>query len=93
MINAGRKRHAAEIIPAQVIGGRRSQAGKIGVSGGQVSMSLCRWIVTRMKCAVGDDAWRESGDGSARADSDATGNLTGAAIGHGRSAQNGEILG
>jgi hypothetical protein len=56
-------------------------------------MSLCRCSVTRMECAVGNDAWRESGDGSARTDSDVAGNLTGAAIGYGRSAQDGESLG
>jgi hypothetical protein len=55
-------------------------------------MSLCRRIVTRVKRAVANDAWRESGDSSARAHSDAAENLTGAGVGHGRSAQNGEIL-
>ena len=81
MINAGRKRHAAEVIPAQVSG--RRQSGKLVVGDGEVGMSLCRHTVTRVECAIGDDAWWESGDGSARADSDATENLSGAAISHG----------
>jgi hypothetical protein len=55
-------------------------------------MSLCRGSVTGVKGAVRDDAWRESGDVSARANSDATGNLAGAAVGHSGSAQDGEIL-
>jgi hypothetical protein len=56
-------------------------------------MGLCRRRITGMECAVADDARRESGDGCARADSNIAGNLTGAGIGHGRSAQDGERLG
>src|SRR5450432_3795699 len=93
MINAGRKDLAAEISPGQVIGGRRSQAGKGAVGDGEVGMSLCRRSVSRVESAVDDDAWRESRDGGARTDSDIAGNGTGAGIGHGRRAQNGEVLG
>ena len=56
-------------------------------------MSLGRHGVTRVECAVGDDAWQESGDSRARADSDIAGNLTGTRIGDGGSTQNGESLG
>jgi hypothetical protein len=55
-------------------------------------MSLCGYGITRTECAIGNNAWREPGDGSARTDSDVARNLTGAAIGHGRGAQDGEIL-
>jgi hypothetical protein len=56
-------------------------------------MSLAGGGVTGVERAVGDDAGRKSRDVSARANSDATENLTGAAIGHGGSAEDGEILG
>jgi hypothetical protein len=56
-------------------------------------MSLGRSSVTRVECAVGDDAWRESGDRSARADSDVARNLTCARIGDGGSTEDGEGLG
>jgi hypothetical protein len=56
-------------------------------------MGLCRHSVTGVEGTVGDDAGWESSDGSARADSDAAGNLAGAGIGHGGSTQDGEIPG
>lgn len=93
MIDAGRKREAAEINPGQVILGWKSQVTEADIGGGQVSMSLCRRIVGLMEDGVGADAWREAGDGRARVDSDASGNLTDTGIGDGGSAQNGEILG
>ena len=55
-------------------------------------MGLRRNRVAGMEGAGGDDARRESGNGGAGTYSDAAGNLTGAGIGHGGSAQDGEIL-
>jgi hypothetical protein len=92
-INTGRKRQAAEISPAQVIVRWRNQAGEIGVGGSKVCVSLCRGRVIRTECAVGNNTRWESGDSCARTDSDVAGNLTGAGIGHSRSAQDGESLG
>jgi hypothetical protein len=56
-------------------------------------MSLGRGIVPWSEGAVGDEAGRESGDGRAGANSDAAGNMTGAAVGHSRGTQDSEILG
>jgi len=55
-------------------------------------VGLRRNRVAGMEGAGGDDARRESGNGGAGTYSDAAGNLTGAGIGHGGSAQDGEIL-
>jgi hypothetical protein len=84
---------AAEISSAQIIVRRRSKAGKIVVGNGELSMSLRCYSVTGVKCAIGDDSGAKSGDGSARADSDATRNLTGPGIGDSGRAQDGELLG
>ena len=63
------------------------------VGSSEVSMGLCCGRLTGVECAVGNNAWRESADGRARADSNAAGNLTRAAIGYGRHTQHGESLG
>ena len=55
-------------------------------------MSLRCNSITGMKCAAGDDTRRESSNGSAGTDPHAAKNLRGAAIGHGGSAENGEVL-
>jgi hypothetical protein len=56
-------------------------------------MGLGRRTVIRVKRAIDDNAWRKSGDGRPRADSDTAGNTTGAGIGDGGSPQNAESLG
>ena len=45
-----------------------------------------------MECAIGDNARPEAGNGSAGTNTDAAGALSGAAIGHGGSAEHGEFL-
>ena len=80
MINAGNKGLTTEVLSAQVVRRQIRQAGEGGVGGGEVSMGLCRYRISRVERTVGDDAGRESGYGSARADADVTGNLAGAAI-------------
>jgi hypothetical protein len=54
---------------------------------------LGRDFVTGVERAISDNAGSEAGDSSAGTDSDAAGNLAGAGIGHGGSAQDSEILG
>jgi hypothetical protein len=84
---------AAEIGSAQVVGRWERQRHKLGVSDSEISVSLRRDSVTRMECAVCDDAGRESRDGGAGTNADASGHLGWAAIGHGGSAEDGEFLG
>ena len=92
-IDTRRQRFAAKISSAEVIGGWRSQAGKVVVSGREVGMSCRRRGITGLECAVCDNARRESGNGSARTYSNASRNVTKARVSHGGSAQDGETLG
>ena len=56
-------------------------------------MGLCCYGVTGVERAICDNAGPEAGDSSAGTDSYAAGNLAGAGIGHGGSAEDGEVLG
>ena len=81
------KRLAAQIRPAQVISGWGNQPGKVGVSGGEVGMSLYRVTVILVERAIYDDTWRKSRDVGTRSDSDVAGNLAGAGVGYGGGAE------
>jgi hypothetical protein len=91
-IDAWRQCFAAQINSAQVIGGRGSEAGKFVVSGGELGVSLGRDRIAGMERSVRDDSGREPGDRRARAYSDASGNLTGSAIGDGGGSEDGKIF-